>query len=50
MIIETEPEGERDEIYKLESNIDDATGEDLGYVLDRLMEAGARDVNFIRSL
>lgn len=47
MIIETEPEEERDEIYKLESNIDDATGEDLGYVLDRLMEAGARDVNFI---
>ena len=38
MIIETELEEERDEIYKLESNIDDATGEDLGYVLDRLME------------
>ncbi len=47
MIIETEPEEERDEIYKLESNIDDSTGEDLGYVMERLMEAGARDVNFI---
>lgn len=35
-----------DSIYKLESNIDDCTGENLGYVLEQLMDAGARDVNY----
>ncbi len=38
---------ERDVIYKLESNVDDCTGEALGYVLERLMKAGARDVHYI---
>lgn len=33
-------------IVKLESNIDDSTGEEFGYVMQRLMEAGARDVNY----
>lgn len=36
-----------DRIYKLESNLDDCTGENLGYVMNSLMEAGARDVNYI---
>ena len=35
-----------DEICKLESNIDDCTGEMLGYVMERLFEAGARDVHY----
>lgn len=35
-----------DTIYKLESNIDDCPGEALGYVMDRLLEAGARDVYY----
>lgn len=35
---------ETDVIWKLESNLDDCTGEALGYTLERLMEAGARDV------
>lgn len=39
--------GEADTIYKLESNIDDCTGEALGYVLERLMEEGARDVHYM---
>lgn len=34
-------------IYKLETNIDDCTGEILGYVMDRLLKAGARDVHYI---
>ncbi len=38
---------EQDEIYKLESNIDDCSGEALGYAMERLMEAGARDVHYI---
>ena len=37
----------RDVIYKLESNIDDCSGEALGYVMDRLVEAGARDVHYM---
>lgn len=46
MLIEPEAE-ETDAIYKLESNIDDCTGETLGYVMERLLEAGARDVHYI---
>lgn len=46
MLIETD-DGDAEEIYKLESNIDDCTGENLGYAMERLMEAGARDVHYI---
>ena len=38
--------GEKDVIYKLESNIDDCSGEVLGYVMEKLFEAGARDVHY----
>ena len=38
---------EADCIVKLEANIDDAPGEQLGYCMERLMEAGARDVSFL---
>lgn len=40
-------EAQEDCIYKLESNIDDCTGETLGYVMQRLFEAGARDVHYM---
>ena len=36
----------QDMICKLESNIDDTTGEALGYVMERLLAAGARDVQY----
>lgn len=43
-----EPEKESEQkagtIWKLESNIDDSTGEILGFVMEELFEAGARDV------
>lgn len=48
MIISDKDE-EYDTIYKLESNIDDCTGEALGHVMDRLFENGARDVHYIPS-
>ena len=45
----TQEEGraEEDVIYKLETNIDDCTGEALGYVMGQLFEAGARDVHYM---
>lgn len=46
MIIE-DSEEEKDVIYKLETNIDDCTGENLGYVMDSLFKNGAKDVNYI---
>lgn len=36
----------KDSIYKLESNIDDCSGEILGLVMEKLFAAGARDVHY----
>ena len=48
MLIERqEMTAEQDEILKLETNIDDCTGEALGYVMERLFEEGARDVSYM---
>lgn len=46
MLIEDESEC-KDFIVKLESNIDDCSGEALGYVMERLYKAGARDVHYM---
>lgn len=50
MLIETaldhKAEFPKDIIFKLETNIDDCTGEMMGYVLECLMQAGAKDVHF----
>ncbi|MBI4857901.1 MAG: nickel pincer cofactor biosynthesis protein LarC [Acetobacterium woodii] len=43
----TDKTKKQDGIYKLETNIDDCGGEILGFVMERLFEAGARDVHYI---
>ena len=39
-----ESAGRREGIVKLECNLDDMTGEDIGFAMERLFAAGARDV------
>lgn len=43
MLLMTE-EDKRDDMWILESNIDDCTGEALGFVMETLLDAGAADV------
>ncbi len=39
-----------DTVYVLETNVDDATGEVIGNMIDRLMEKGAKDVSVIPAM
>ena len=43
MLIE---EDKKDEIYKLETNIDDCSGEIMGYVMNKILKIGAKDIYF----
>lgn len=45
-LIEAEEDGSRDKIVKLETDIDDCSGEVLGYVMKKLFKAGAKDVHY----
>lgn len=49
MMIQEISEEQEDEniVYKLESNIDDSNGEQLGFVMDLLLKAGAFDVHYM---
>ena len=38
--------GPNDAVTELKANVDDMTGEELGYAMDRLLEAGALDVSY----
>ncbi len=44
-LIEEIRDQQTEEIWKLECNMDDCTGEQMGYVLEKLFEAGARDAH-----
>jgi pyridinium-3,5-bisthiocarboxylic acid mononucleotide nickel chelatase len=44
---ESEEALERDEVVVVETNLDDATGELLGWLMDRLLAAGALDVSYM---
>ncbi len=46
-IIKTEDTKKKSEINVLETNVDHLSGEELGYLYDRLLDAGARDVIMI---
>ena len=46
MIIRPEDNSEKDRIYRLETDIDDCTGETLGLTMDKLFAAGAREVHY----
>jgi len=39
-------DGPNDEVTELKANIDDMTGESLGFAMERLLEAGALDVSY----
>ena len=45
---ETQTQGER--IFVVECNVDDSTGEELGFAMEALFKAGAKDVHFLPCL
>lgn len=45
-LIQGEENEERDKVVKLETDIDDCSGEVLGYVMKKLFKAGAKDVHY----
>ena len=45
--LKAENQETKDTIIKMETNIDDCSGEVLGFVMERLMKAGARDVHYV---
>lgn len=46
-LIQGEENEGRDKVVKLETDIDDCSGEVLGYVMKKLFKAGAKDVHYV---
>lgn len=47
MLLEADVEDRKGSLVVLEANMDDCTGEALGYTMEQLMRAGARDVWYV---
>lgn len=47
MLLEADKSAYKNNILLLEANIDDATGEQLGLAMEKLLENGAKDVHYI---
>lgn len=45
-LVQGEENEDRDKVVKLETDIDDCSGEVLGYVMKKLFKAGAKDVHY----
>lgn len=46
LIDEANPSKTMDQVWLLETNLDDCTGENLGYVMEKLLSEGAKDVYY----
>ena len=50
MLLREEAPAPADQIFVVECNVDDSTGEELGFAMDALFKAGAKDVHYIPCL
>lgn len=50
MLLREEAQPRQEQIFVVECNVDDSTGEELGFAMEALFKAGAKDVHYIPCL